>query len=723
MAKEKSDQISALGAVESNSVFLSRLVTAVDNAFRELSENTGRADFLAAIQATVREAQLAEKQGVRIPFMDVVRRFDLDAAEQAILALAVCPELDTSLRTRFQALSAGTLVRRCTVDLALRLFYESRSDQIDGQRLFRKSARLLSNELIELKPPPLGSSSLLDQEIGMVGRISRLLLGHQELDDEMATYCALETSQVELDRIVLPPEQVRHVTDLVRHHKRYRQALVEFGFSPVVRYGKGIVLLFSGPPGTGKTMLARALSTLFGMTTLRVFPDRLANMNESAELILRRIFREAIARDALVLVDECEPLFAGRGARVSAILSAMEDFPGIVVLTTNHPEWMDSALERRILYQVDFRLPSPTEREALWEAHIPPEIGVADDVDLSILANSFEFSGGMIKNAVLFALNRALAKDQQAPTLTAELLLQGAQSQLRHNIDQYTEELRPTLTLADLVLPDPEMEQIQELLDAAKAHTYVLSKWGFGKRLVTGKGIVALFDGPPGTGKTLCAEILASELRRPLYRINVPQVVSKYIGETEQNLAEVFKRAKAARSMLLFDEADSLFGSRTEAKSSNDRYANMEVNVLLQEIERYDGIVILTTNLYGNLDDAMKRRLQFRVSFSHPEWEQRKKIWERLLPPEAPLAKNIDFARLAKSYPLSGGHIKNAILRAAYSAHAKNIPIDHHLLEASALRESQALGIAIQDPEIARALDSDWERTRRGKIPEEPREG
>jgi SpoVK/Ycf46/Vps4 family AAA+-type ATPase len=195
-----------------------------------------------------------------------------------------------------------------------------------------------------------------------------------------------------------------------------------------------------------------------------------------------------------------------------------------------------------------------------------------------------------------------------------------------------------------------------------------MTRWGFGKRLSTGKGLCCLFVGEPGTGKTLCAEILAVQLRQNLYQISIPRVMSKYIGETEKNIERIFQIAKANNSILLFDEADALFTSRVKVETSVDRFSNMEINLLLQEIERFDGLVILTTNLEKNMDKAFERRIQFKVRFPFPEKEYREMIWRAHIPRECPIDPTINWDLVGRSFELSGGNIKNAVLRAAYKA-------------------------------------------------------
>ncbi len=272
--------------------------------------------------------------------------------------------------------------------------------------------------------------------------------------------------------------------------------------------------------------------------------------------------------------------------------------------------------------------------------------------------------------------------------------------QLRNRLDDYAIVTRGRLRLSDIVLPDDVREQIAELLAACRNQRHVLNEWGFGERLVTGRGIVAIFDGVPGTGKTLCAEILGVELGLAVSRIDIPSVVSKWVGETGQRLQDIFRRARATRTILLFDEADALFGRRVEqSERATDRYANMEVNLLLQEIERYDGIVILTTNLFGALDDAVLRRVQYRVTFPEPDAAARGRIFRTLVPRGTPVDDDVDFVALGRESELPGGRIKNAVLRAAYRARqagARAIAMTH--FRSAASDECKAAGKLVRAP-------------------------
>ena len=350
------------------------------------------------------------------------------------------------------------------------------------------------------------------------------------------------------------------------------------------------------------------------------------------------------------------------------------------MLATNTPDRLDPALDRRVLLRLALEVPPPPLREKIWAMHLPRETPLAPDVDLGTLAKRYDFSGGYIKNAVLLAVSRALARvphhgsaaasaADQVPALSMADLEHAAQAQLRGDLSQYAERTRSMLSLDVLVLPDDIKAQIVEIIAAGKNRAQVLFHWGFNDTIPTGKGQVVLLSGDPGTGKTLAAEVIAAELGMSLYRVNPAKVVSKYVGETEKNLNEVLAQAKSTHAILFFDEADALFASRvSKVETANDRFVNMETNFLLQQLERFEGLVILATNLETMIDQAFKRRIHYHVVIPFPDPPARERIWRGVMPARAPVAPGVDFAKLGKIYELSGGHIKNAAMRAAYMA-------------------------------------------------------
>jgi SpoVK/Ycf46/Vps4 family AAA+-type ATPase len=255
----------------------------------------------------------------------------------------------------------------------------------------------------------------------------------------------------------------------------------------------------------------------------------------------------------------------------------------------------------------------------------------------------------------------------------------------RGGLEGLAERLDSATRFEDLVLPDPVMAQLREIGSQLRLRERVYGEWGFGARGTRGQGIAALFTGDSGTGKTLAAEAIANEAGLDLYRVDLASTVSKYIGETEKNLARLFDAAEASGAVLLFDEADALFGKRSEVKDSHDRYANIEVAYLLQRIETYRGLAILTTNLKSALDRAFLRRLRFVVTFPFPDAALRARIWQRALPPAAPV-QGLDFAQLGR-IKVAGGSIRNIALGAAFLAAARPGPIDGQCIAAAARAE------------------------------------
>ena len=648
------------------------------------------AEWTARREAWWHQAQAQHEAGAWMPLVLLAQRLDLAAREVDALMVALAPQIDPEFLDRLDRTADVYAFRGIDADLIVGLLFHSPEDRFDGRELLEPNGKLVRNALVQLIP--IGTElSPREVEVRPTDSLANYLLGRPLVSGPMAHFCELMQPLHKWDNVVIDADQKQLIWSLVSGDKPLEPRMAKWGYDDVFSSGKGLVILFAGPPGTGKTAFAHGIAQRLGRRVLRVNASRLMGATEGLENVLTEIFRIGQLSEALVLMDDCESLLRDRDARFLALLSALDDNDGLLVMTTNNASAIDFAMARRILYRLDFEPPNPLERELIWEVHLPARAPLSSDIDIRTLAATYEFTGGRIRNTVRIALSRAAADG--ADQLSMGHLTDAADTQLGARFDDLAVKSSAGIGLDRLVLPEREMAQLREVLAACRHREHVLNNWGFGKRLPTGRGLCVLFDGPPGTGKTFTAEILADELKIPLYRVHIPNVVSKWVGETERNIAEIFKRARAARAMLLFDEADSLFGRRSAgAQGANDRYANMEVNLLLQEIERYNGITVLTTNLYGNLDDALQRRIQFRVTFPMPEAAERANIWKILTPPEAPLDDDVDYARLGKKFELAGGHIKNAILRATYRACDDGDVIRHKHLNDAAIAECQAQG-------------------------------
>ncbi|HII02532.1 TPA: ATP-binding protein, partial [Methanosarcinaceae archaeon] len=361
------------------------------------------------------------------------------------------------------------------------------------------------------------------------------------------------------------------------------------------------------------------------------------------------------------------------GYSLSGLVREMDSFPGPVFLSGEKSWEPGSALKNNIFISCAFPLPSFAERKQLWELclknseHSSGETDLEDLEDLEDLAARFKLSGGHIVDAVCTARGFAAARSSGKSAISREDLYRACRNRSSRKLDSLARKINPRRKWQDIVLPPAVKEQLGEICAFVRHKETVYSEWGFDKKLSIGKGLNILFAGPSGTGKTLAAEIIAGEVGLDLYKIDLSGIVSKYIGETEKNLKKIFGEAETGNAILFFDEADALFGKRSEVKDSHDRYANIEVNYLLQQMEEHEGIIILASNYKKNLDDAFLRRLQFAVEFPIPDEASRREIWTGMFPEKAPLGEDLDFNFLSK-FKLTGGNIKNIALLSAVLA-------------------------------------------------------
>ena len=323
----------------------------------------------------------------------------------------------------------------------------------------------------------------------------------------------------------------------------------------------------------------------------------------------------------------------------------------------------DPAWSRTVAFIVEAELPTATERRDVWLAAL--DGSASDEIAAAVAALPYRLAPEQVERAAEAGRLTAAASGR---TLGVADVAGGARSQNAAGLDRLARRIEPRVGWADLVLPAPVVEQLGELTARARHRDRVLDEWGLAHTSLKGRGVTALFAGDSGTGKTMSAEVIAGSLGLDLYVIDLSTIVDKYIGETEKNLDRVFNEADRVNGVLLFDEADAIFGKRSEVKDARDRYANVEVAYLLQRMEVFDGMAILTTNLRANVDEAFLRRLDAIVEFSVPEVEDRRRLWERNLPAALPMADDIDTDFLARRFTLSGGNIRNVAVGAAFRA-------------------------------------------------------
>ncbi|MFO7536813.1 MAG: ATP-binding protein, partial [Chloroflexota bacterium] len=281
--------------------------------------------------------------------------------------------------------------------------------------------------------------------------------------------------------------------------------------------------------------------------------------------------------------------------------------------------------------------------------------------------------------------------------LSEEDLFAASRAHSNQNLANMATKVKPCYGWEDIVLPADTFNQLQEMVNVVQQRHVVYEQWGFGRKMALGKGLNVLFSGEPGTGKTMAADIIAGALGLDLYKVDLSTLVSKYIGETEKNLERIFTEAATSNAILFFDEADAIFGKRSEVKDSHDRYANIEISFLLQRMEAYDGVVILATNLQANLDEAFTRRFHFITDFPFPDAADRERIWRVNLPAETPHAAEVDFGLLARRFRITGGNIRNIILAAAFLAARDEQPMSMSHLFHAARREFQKMGRLIEE--------------------------
>jgi ATPase family associated with various cellular activities (AAA) len=568
--------------------------------------------------------------------------FSLSPFERDLLLLCAGVELDGSFPARCAAAQGDAHRNYATFSLALAALPDAHWNALTP------TASLRRWRLIDVAH---GGEALLQSQLRIDERVLHYLAGVSYLDERLKGLVEPFTPAHDL-----PPSQ-----------RQLAERLADFWASSNASASSPIALL-CGSDAAGKRDVAAYSSAMLG---LRLHVMRAADVPQSAgerEALVRLWEREAVLLHSALLLEQRE------AETTQAMLALIDGLPGVLFVSV--PESLK--LRNRPALRVDVHKPSPAEQQSLWLAALGP---AADEVNGQLERVVTQFSLGTEEIHVAAAQAREGLAGNEVPSLAADLW-NACRTLARPRLDDLAQRILPAASWNDLVLPALQQSALRDIAAHVRQRAKVYETWGFASKGERGLGISGLFAGASGTGKTMAAEVLANDLQLDLYRIDLSQVVSKYIGETEKNLRRVFEAAEEGGAVLLFDEADALFGKRSEVKDSHDRYANIEVSYLLQRMETYRGLAILTTNLKTAVDNAFLRRLRFIVQFPFPDAAHRTEIWRHIFPVETPLDA-IDFTRLAR-LSIPGGNIRNIALHAAFIAADANESVTmSHLLRAA----------------------------------------
>ena len=568
--------------------------------------------------------------------------FGLSVFERQVVLLAAGAELDARIGPACAAAQGGPARPFPTWGLALAALSEPHWSALTP------SAPLRRWRLIEAVT---GTRASLTQEpLKADERILHFLAGVEYLDEQLEG----------LIEPVSPPAR------LVPSHDALARRIVASWSRNSTRTP---VLLLCGADDDTKRDISAAASAAVGLGLAAVALDALPT--DPGQLLgFTRLWEREAALSGTALYVDASTLETSETPRVGALVRLVHQLAGVILIGLRDP----IPGIRRPLVRLEVRKPTASEQRELWRSFLGDQ-AITLNAHIDTLSAQFDLSATAIGAAVDDALQAGQAH-------LADALWDASRARSRVRLQDLAERIEPAATWEQLVLPDESLALLRLLAAQLRHRTTVYERWGFAELGCRGLGISALFTGPSGTGKTMAAEVLTNELRLDLYRIDLSGVVSKYIGETEKNLRRVFDAAEEGGAALFFDEADALFGKRSEVKDSHDRYANIEVNYLLQRMEAYRGVVILATNLKGSLDPAFLRRIRFVVSFPFPDVGQRTQIWRRTFPAATP-TQGLEPDRLAQ-LTVTGGNIRNIAINAAFLAAAEDAPIRmSHLLRAA----------------------------------------
>lgn len=650
---------------------------AASNWGHEVNLDPAEADSFSAAQEqasarVLKILQEAHSQGITPRLERLAAAFRLTSFDIDILLICLAPTIDLRYERLYGYLHDDVTRKHPSVNLVLDLLCEPGfRRQICLRRLMRDAPLFQKHILSFGGESSTGNAPLLSRLLYIDETIAQWLQGHYQPPVGLGSKAEV------FDPILTAEDELLAGTEL-------SNLILDSEHPPM--------LVFYGSDLTRQAAAARCISARWKMPLLSV--DLTSVIEEDLEVskAIELAMRDSQLIKAVLFINGWDACL-NDGSPPPTLVAECCAHPGSIILSGRNA-WQPSGVPRqRNLIWVEFSVPTYAARLALWKNYLGPSTAI-EETKLIALAGQFQMTSGQIRDAYLAA--REIASQDGRPLEEIDLFT-AARRYSNPRLSGLAHKIVPRYSWSDIVLPDDQIALLHEIIATVRGRQIVLDDWGIGRKLVASRGVTILFSGPPGTGKTMAAEVMAKELNLDLFKIDLSTIVSKYIGETEKNLERIFNEAETSNAILFFDEADALFGKRSEVRDSHDRYANIEISYLLQRMEAYDGVTILATNLRSNLDEAFTRRLQFSVDFPFPEEVYRLRIWKTLFPVEVPHAADLDLKWLAQRFKLAGGSIRNIIVNAAYLAASDGGEVRmEHLLHGTR-RELQKMGRLLDD--------------------------
>lgn len=686
--------------------------------YRELQANLQQVEKLSVTQPSSNGFKLeVENLDKSLPdfvlpdshLAQLQQRFNLSTFDLDAIAIVLAPELDRRYERLYAYLQDEERYLQPTVDLVLKILCPTVTAKLSQRDRFSPDAPLIHHKLLYLvgnstqaKPSLLAHNILLDEQV------IRFLLKEKGLDSRLIPFCQLIQPAVDWNDLRLK-ESVKQGLKAIaqaRRGKGEEKNRTRENLSPLSSFSPEqsdpMRLYFQGSDRALARRTAEAIAAELQIPLLTADFARIIAAKVDFEPTLKLILRQAWFENTLLYLEGVEILQEEEHAILyQDLLNAIAQTQGLTILAGKQP-WKPGTEGVLGIVTIPFTVPDFVQRRLEWQERLSEARISLSPTDLDALSDRFRLTPEQIADAVVTASNtiRWKAAARESEISHTSIVFAATRAQGGHDLAALARKVEPKYRWDDIVLPPDTQTQLREICNQAKHRHLVYEEWGFDRKLSLGKGQNVLFSGLPGTGKTMAAEVMASELQLDLYKIDLSQVVSKYIGETEKNLNRIFNAAATSNAILLFDEADSLFGKRTEVKESRDRYANIEVGYLLQKMEEYEGIAILTTNVRSNIDDAFVRRLRFIVEFPLPTEKQRRQIWEKIWPNTTPRSPQIDLDFLARKFEIGGANIRNVALAATFLAADEGIPVNMSHLIRAIRREYQKMGKILMEEEL-----------------------